>query len=115
MVDWNSLYDGNWAFVTDIETVTFTPRNADGTGGTAVTTAKGKRTEFTEAQVTGGEFGAEPNDIGWTLWDSTLGGNTPKNGDWITDSNGDTFIIKSMSQQVFRTEWFCVCRQKVSE
>lgn len=109
----NDDYDNEHEFIDGVETVTFTPQKP---AGTAVTTAQAKQGDLNRREIAmiAGTAGLSPDDTVWTLWDETLGGNTPKQGDIITDSSSNVWVILGMANQLFRTKWRAVCRKRVT-
>jgi hypothetical protein len=43
----------------------------------------------------------------WVVWDSTLNGEELNENDVIQQSNGDRWRIKSVSRQLWDTQWHC--------
>lgn len=105
-------YDADHAFVDGVETVTFAPID----GGDAVATAKALRGELSFREViAGGPMGIESNDIVFTLWDSTLGGNDATGGSTITDTASVVWtILSAKKREPAGDQWRCVCRKQVN-
>lgn len=101
-------YGGDYAFVDGTETVTLTPKPT----GTAVTTVKASRSSLGRAELTaGGVIGASPGDVIFYLWDDTLGGTIPKTGDFITDADGTSYVIRTVTLRSDEVQWRCLSVQ----
>lgn len=101
----------SWQYVEDVEEVTLTPKNPD---GTPVASVKAKRRVMNKTTMQQfAAVGIEPTDIPIHLWASTLGATVPKQGDWITDSGGTVYRIISLSLESLRNRWRCLCRRNV--
>lgn len=106
-------YSGDHAHADGVETVTFTPQNPV---GSAVTTVKALRANLSRPELAfvGGGLGIEPEWIVWILFSATLGGNTPKGGDIITDASADVWTILNLTKRPDETQWRAVCRKRVT-
>lgn len=105
-----ALFAGDHASVDGVETVTFTPVT-----GAAVTTVKAKRLGPEKSTIpVANQFGHQPAQMQWRLWDETLGGNEPHSECKITDEDGEIYTILQASKQLFGTQWDCNCIRQIS-
>lgn len=106
----NAYYDGDHAYIDGVETVAYL---APDDAGTTVATVKAKRRELTKQEISFAANAGLPVDtIAFTLWDSTLGGNSPERRGLITDAAGDKWSIASVTLQRFGTQWVCLAHRK---
>lgn len=86
---------------------------------TADVQAFGDDPSFREITL-GPEIGLEPVETVWVLWATTLDAVVPKQGDTITDSGGDVWVILWLKKignpaDPSKTlQWRCGCRKQVS-
>lgn len=88
----------DWQYIEGVETVTLVPQNPD---GAEVRNVKALM------KATGGDslqesssFATDPSTVTWHLWEATLQGVVPKNGDLIRDRFGDVWLISSVGQSL---------------
>jgi hypothetical protein len=103
-----SLSD-DWRLIDGIELVTFTPGNPTGVPVAGVRALRRvlQRNEISALAM----LGVEPDDLVWHLWDATLAGAIPRNGDTITDSAAVTWTILALGHATLDTRWRAICRQ----
>lgn len=94
----------DWQQFDGVETVTVAAN------GTAIDDAKGLQSATDRMDIAMlGSIGLEADTTVWTVWTATLGGATIRNGDKITDGDGNGWIVRQVSLKTLGTRFRCVC------
>ena len=60
---------------------------------------------------TGSDIAVNETLATWVLWDSTLGGTTPREGETLRTSEGVVWRFISVSHELWDTQWHIQCRK----
>lgn len=101
---------GDHQYIEGTETVTLTPKNRIASADTSVTAKRGPL-RWRELQLMG-EVAIEARALAFNLFTVTHGSLVPQPGDWITDSTGVVYTIRSAEKLTLGQRWRCVCEQQ---
>ncbi len=85
---------GDWQYIEGVEDVRLITAHPDGAGVRGVKALM--KAMGGDPLEDSGAFGVDPNSVTWHLWEETLEGVIPANGDTIRDRRGDNWTIVSV-------------------
>ncbi len=102
---------GDWQYIEGVESVSLTPQNP---AAATIPGIKALRRVLTRGAIIAfAAIALEPQDVPWHLWVATLHGVTPKNGDLITDGDGQKWTILAVSLETRKSRYRCLTRKQV--
>lgn len=110
--EYQDLYEGDWAHIDGIESVSVTPKNRSGSVMSGIRALRGDLDKREAAAIGPGLL--ELDYQVFTLWAATITGGEVRRGDELTDSDDDEWLIHSISEQAVGTQLRCVVSRKVA-
>ena len=104
-----ALYKDDYLYHDGVEDVTLT-KFADGAVVASVK-AKNELPGTPAIRQFGSDVADRCNETDWVLWDTSLGGYSPQEGDAITTSGGTVWRILSTSRELWDTQWHVHCME----